>query len=419
MDPRRCVVVPLRSGAARYRVPSGGSGGSVSADSIPFGPAVKGLMADFRRLVNECVRQVLATGITSRGKISRFARTRGIEMRVTGTIALAAADVARSLAGAHRRRLREGKVSQVPYVRTPFVRVPRQSFHFDSETGKLRFSVRPGEWTSMVVPVSNYLRESLSYPGRRVTQVHIGLSRVVFIYAQSPPLPFTPTSLVALDTNESSLDGVRVAPEGATFVRVVFPEIREIQARHVGRRQYLGRKKAHDRRVARRLLGREGARERNRIRSRLHALTRTLIDDLAHHRSVLALEDLTGLPRPRRRSVQGLARRIGSRALGRRLSSWPQGELHRQLLYKAQDRGVPIIWLNPYRTSTTCPMCGEVSEHRRRVGTRFDCAKCGWSLDRQLNAGVNLGLAALRRTAGLGGLRLDLDALPKDVVRPL
>ncbi|MCI4342868.1 MAG: zinc ribbon domain-containing protein [Thermoplasmata archaeon] len=66
-----------------------------------------------------------------------------------------------------------------------------------------------------------------------------------------------------------------------------------------------------------------------------------------------------------------------------------------------------------------CPRCGEVSEHRRRVGTRFDCRKCGWSLDRQLNAGLNLGIAALRRTAELGGLRLDPDALSKELVMPL
>ncbi len=53
------------------------------------------------------------------------------------------------------------------------------------------------------------------------------------------------------------------------------------------------------------------------------------------------------------------------------------------------------------------------------MGTRFDCGKCGWSLDRQLNAGLNLGLTVLRRTAGLGGLRLDPDALSEDAVRPL
>jgi hypothetical protein len=40
-------------------------------------------------------------------------------------------------------------------------------------------------------------------------------------------------------------------------------------------------------------------------------------------------------------------------------------------------------------------------------------------MDRQLNAGLNIGMTALRETKELGGLRLALDALPQDVVRPL
>ena len=377
-------------------------------------------MEDFRLLVNLCLREVIRSGVSSRRALSRFARDRALEARVTGSIGLAAADIARSLAGGHRWRTRHGIPSRVPYVRSPFVRVPATSFHLDLQTGRLRFSLRRGEWSSLTVPVSDYHRRVLSDPNRRVTQVHIGLSRVVVLYAQKLPEPYVPTSLVALDTNETSLDGVRVAPEGATYVRLPLPEIRAIQARHVSRRRRLARKKAHDRRLARRLLGREGRRERNRVRSRLHALTRSMVDQLAAQRSLLVLEDLTGMPRPRRRPAAPRGRGPSrSRAFRRRLSSWPQGELHRQLAYKAVNRGVPVVWLSPYRTSRTCPRCGEVTEHRRRVGTRFVCAKCGWSVDRQLNAGLNLGLTVLRHGAGLGGLRLDPDALSEDAVRPL
>jgi putative transposase len=195
--------------------------------------------------------------------------------------------------------------------------------------------------------------------------------------------------------------------------------LRAIQSRHLGRRRRLGRKKSHDRRLARWLLRREGVRERNRIRSRLHNLTRSLVNQLAERHSVLVLEDLRALPAPRRRVPRGTRGTFRPRKLRRRLSSWPRAELHRQLAYKAEDRGVPILWVDPYRTSRTCPRCGEVSEHRSRVGTRFDCARCGWSLDRQLNAGLNLARTGLRTFAGLGGLQLDPDALSEDVVSPL
>ena len=422
MNSRRSLVFPL-TGASSSRFhsahPPSYDDALVNTEPPAIPTAVSSLMGDFRRLVNECLREALASKASSRRTLSRFARDQALEARVTGSIGLAAADIALSLAAGHRRRLRTGMTCRVPFVRTPFVRIPAKCFHFDLETGKLRLSLRRGEWTSLMVPVSNYHRLVLARPDHRVTQVHIGPRRVVVIYSKTPEESYAPTSLVALDTNESSLDGVRVSSEGATYVRVLFPEIRVIQARHFGRRRFLGRKKAHDRRVSRILLRREGWRERHRIGSRLHDITRSIVDRLAADHSALVLEDLTGLPRPRRRSTARRSLPFRTRSFRRRLSSWPQSELHRQLAYKAEDRGVPVVWLSPYRTSKTCPRCGEVSEHRRRVGTRFGCAKCGWSCDRQLNAGVNLGLTVLRRTAGLGGLRLDPDALLEDAVRPL
>ncbi len=173
-------------------------------------------MDDFRLLVNQNLRHALSTRVTSRGALSRYARTQAMAAQVTGLIGLAAADVARSLASSHRARVRKGIPCTVPYVRTPFVRVPVGSFHLDLETGKLRLSLQRGEWSHLTVSVSNYHRRILAVPGRRVTQVHIGLQKVVLAYAQVPPERYAPTSIVALDTNESSMDGVRVDPDGAS-----------------------------------------------------------------------------------------------------------------------------------------------------------------------------------------------------------
>ena len=379
-------------------------------------------MDDFRLLVNQSLRFALEANLTSRARLSRFARTRALELGVTGGIAVAASEIALSLAAGHRHRLRHGVEGRVPYVRTPFVRLPKACFHLDAASGRVRLSLRRGEWTSIGVRVSNYHREVLEDPRHRVTQLHLGLHRAVIIYARTPDPEYAPTSLVALDTNESSLDGVRLTPEGPSFVRAVFPRVRLVQARHVARRRRLARKKSHDRRVQRQLLAREGRRERHQVRSQLHDLTRAIVDQLARDRSALALEDLSAMPQPRRRVPGPRKPRSGvtrSRRGRRRLSQWPVGELHRQLAYKAQDLGVPVVWVSPYRTSKTCPRCGDVSEHRSRVGPRFTCRACGWTLDRQLNAGVNVGVAALRTRAGLEGLRLDPDALPQDVVNPL
>lgn len=45
--------------------------------------------------------------------------------------------------------------------------------------------------------------------------------------------------------------------------------------------------------------------------------------------------------------------------------------------------------------------------------------ECGWTADRQFNAGVNILRTALTERPGLGGVRFHLDALSRDVMNPL
>ncbi|HEV2519525.1 MAG TPA: zinc ribbon domain-containing protein [Thermoplasmata archaeon] len=388
----------------------------------PLSPGLHATLAAYRLLVNELLREAANSGLTSRGALSRSARTWALRNGLTGTHAVTASGIALSLLRAHRKRLRRGFTSKLPHVRSAFLRVDDQSFHLDPTLGRVRVSLRYGVWDSFALRLSGYHRSVLATPGLCLKQIHLTADRAVLFYEKPAPDEYRPTSLMGLDTNERSLDGVVVTPTGTRAATVPFPDIAAVQRRHVDRRRRIARKKAHDRRVGRRLLNREGRRERHRVVSRLHVLSKHLVEVAQRHRAALALEDFTKLAR-RVRPRRGSARRLPSgaprsRSLRRRLSSWPRGELHRQLAYKAAERGVPIIWVDPYRTSVTCPRCGAYGGPRSRMGPMFDCPGCGWRLDRQLNAGANVGRIALRETAELGGLKLDLDALAEDAMRP-
>src|SRR3990172_6913310 len=146
---------------------------------------------------------------------------------------------------------------------------------------------------------------------------------------RDPPLPM---AAIALDTNEDSLDGVIAEGRTASLVTVFFPEVRVVQATHFRRRRRITRKKAHDSRVIRRLLGREGRRERNRVRQRLHLVSKGLIQTAKERHAAIVLENL---------SLHGAGGR--SRRMNRRLSSWPRREIHRQIEYKVALAGVPVI----------------------------------------------------------------------------
>jgi putative transposase len=112
------------------------------------------------------------------------------------------------------------------------------------------------------------------------------------------------------------------------------------------------------------------------------------------------LEDLRGI------------RHKKSKDMNRRLSMWPRRELHRIIEYKAEEKGIPIIKVNPSYSSKKCPICGSIQHSR--MGTEFEC-KCGWHMDRHINASINLLQTAISKGL-VGGLRFDPGAFRHDAM---
>ncbi len=375
----------------------------------PLPAEVRSLMQDYRLMVNLSVRHALENDLTARGSLTKFAQMMAKKCRVNFQYARTATDVALSLDKGHRRRLRKGKRCKVPYVLRPFLRADDSTFHLSTQNGHIRLSLRAGEWTGFDVKLSAHHLEVLS--SGRIKQLVLNEGRAVLVVEKDVPEPYEPASLIALDTNERSLDGISLSMAIAQPISIPYPDVSAIQHRHFVRRRKLGKKKSHDRRVGRKLAKREGTREHHRISQQLHLISKGLVEKAHQNRAAIVLEDLH-LPRGGGRG----------RRMRRRLSVWPQRELHRRIEYKAEERGVPIIRVNPRNTSKTCPRCGEIKERRSRVGRVFVCGECGWRMDRQLNAGLNICRTALDELPegamkqALGGLRLDPDALASDAM---
>jgi len=366
------------------------------------------LLGEFRLLVNRSIRIALREDLRSRSRLTKVAyRTLSAEHDVYKQYITSAFEIALAVLKSHRRRARRGRRTNVPYLRRLMLKAENQSYRLDRETGRLRIPIRGTEGVQLILPLSAWHRSILRDPTWGLGSLTVTPDRIVVVVRKAAPDPYAPDAAIALDTNEASLDGVAVGDGEARLVTVPFPEVRVVQATHFRRRRRLARKKANDRRVMRRLLHREGRRERNRIRQRLHRVSKELVASAAERRAAIVLEDL--------QMPQGGGQ--GPR-MRRRLSSWPQGELHRQIAYKALAAGVPIIKVNPAWTSKTCPACG--ARRRDRVGQDFVCLVCDWEMDRQHNAGLNILKRALASDEALArAVRFRPGALRRDVVIPL
>jgi IS605 OrfB family transposase len=172
-------------------------------------------------------------------------------------------------------------------------------------------------------------------------------------------------------------DGTIHEAEEVDRVRKNYPKVRRSA-------QAKGTKKS------KRLLKRLSGREKRHQRAINHVISRRIVDSAKKTDRAIALEDLEGI---RQRTRVREADRY-------RQQSWSFFQLRSFIAYKAQDAGVPVIFVDPRYTSQACHVCGA---RGHRVGLLFRCTNHG-EFDADINAAINIAVAgaAVMRPEGAG-----------------
>jgi len=372
----------------------------------PLPNDAKFLMEDFRLAVNKAIRLGIHSTVTSRFALSKLAYKdlRKEHPNMYSQHLVCAFEVAGSILKNHRRRLRKGLPAQIPFVRRLFMKAENQAYKLDRENGIIDLPIRAGCHVKLRLVMSEYHRKYLDDESLSLGSLTLLPDRVVVTIRKHAPKPYAHASVLSLDTNERSLDGVLAKDNRIELiVRAEFPEVSVIQDKHHQRRRRFQKKKSHDRQTAKRLCALEGMREHHRIDYRIHEVANAVLSFAKERRSVIVLEDLTGI-RPQ----------MGKR-MNRRISMWPRRKLHQIIEYKAAWRGIPVVKVDPRYSSRKCPVCGIIQDSRK--GAEFACV-CGWHIDRHINASINLLQTAASEKAA-GGLRFDPGAFQHDVVMVL
>ncbi len=364
------------------------------------------LLQDFRLAANNAIRAGLQARVTSRNALCKLAY-KNLRAEHPGMYAqhlVSAFEVAGAALKNYRRRVQAGKAASTPYVRRLMMKAENQAYKLDRENGIVDLPIKAGCHVKLKLVMSDYHRKYMDDEALSLGSLTLRPDRVIIAFRRDAPKPYAPESALSLDTNERSLDGV-FANDGAGMpVRAEYPDVAAIQMRHHDRRRRLQKKKAHDRRTSRRLCRREGAREHRRVEYRLHQVANAVLDFAQERRSVIVLEDLTGMRCKRNKD------------LNRRLSMWPRRKLHQILEYKSQWRGIPLVKVDPRNSSKKCPICGCMNT---RMGTMFECG-CGWRLDGHINASINLLQTAVSKGLEVaGGLWFSPGALQHDAMMTL
>jgi IS605 OrfB family transposase len=128
----------------------------------------------------------------------------------------------------------------------------------------------------------------------------------------------------------------------------------------------------------------------NLRREHLHQLTSRLAK--SHGRIVVEDLNVAGMSRSSRGTAEAPGRNVRAKSgLSRSLADASFGELRRMLEYKCRWYGSELVVADRFfPSSKTCSRCGLVRDHLSLGDRFFTCPACGLSIDRDLNAAINL-----------------------------
>jgi len=175
--------------------------------------------------------------------------------------------------------------------------------------------------------------------------------------------------ILAVDFGENNM---AATSSGKLFGGGAIKDHRDKFLAHRRRLQSNGSQSAKQR--LKRISGKEG----RRVKHVNHVVAKEIIDEaIKNECKTIVLEDLKNI----RERIRG------NKKMRSRLHRWSFDELRRFVEYKAQAKGIEVVYVNPAYTSQTCSKC---SSHGSRCKHRFVCPNCGSQQHSDLNASQNL-----------------------------
>jgi putative transposase len=118
-------------------------------------------------------------------------------------------------------------------------------------------------------------------------------------------------------------------------------------------------------------------------------------------KSVVAFAESSGCPVIALEQLDGIRKGRLHKKVCREVQKWAYGQLAFFIGYKAEERGMTVVEVDPRGTSKGCSRCGH-SEPANRNRHRFLCKACGHQLHSDVNAAHNIRLRGILARQVLG-----------------
>src|SRR5208282_4524140 len=292
---------------------------SVQQHYMP-GPEIQGMLDEFRQMMNACVQVGLVENVTSLKALSLKAYKQLASYDAMSYYKLCAVSGATGILRNHRKASRHGERPTIPFVRR--LRL----------TTCYGFKIRDG---CLLLP--HHRRELLRIPLTSHTQAIIARHEVRSVTLTQDKLSLSyakqvtmikPNGFIGIDRN---LNNVTTATTDFRVAQHDLSEATRIKSTYRSVKRGMVR---NDHRIRKRIFGKYGVKERNRVQQILQHASKTIVEEAKLNQHCIVMEILTGI---RKLYRKGNLQTHNYRA---RLNGWSFAELQRQIEYKARWKGL-------------------------------------------------------------------------------
>lgn len=134
-----------------------------------------------------------------------------------------------------------------------------------------------------------------------------------------------------------------------------------------------------------------------------HKISRYLVDEAVRYGcGVIQMENLSGFSKEQENSM---------------LKNWSYYDLQSKVKYKAEEKGIKLVLINPRFTSKRCSVCGNIHNLNRNCKedqAKFECVACGHKMNADINASRNIALPNIEEIIRMEGEKCGLIKTKKD-----
>lgn len=329
------------------------------------------LLNDFRCMVNDCIRIGIKENITSMKQLSlktyHTLKTYDISTRYRLTAISSASGMLRN----YRKSLRKNPNTKTPYA-TKLRLIDCYGFRIQGK--RVRLTLRDHEYIYIVL--DNHTLQVLSEPNYIPKSICLSIDSLSITYSKEVAPRTEPKGFIGIDRN---IDNITTCTTNGQLQLHNLSDATRIKSTYREVKSHFTR---NDVRIKKQISQKYGKKQTNKISQILHHVSKAIVQEAKINRFGIIMENLKGI-RKLYRKGNGQGRNYRAK-----LNGWSFYELQRQIEYKAKWEGIPVMYIPPQKTSSTCSICG--SRITECVERKVWCQNCKTLVDRDVNAARNI-----------------------------